>query len=183
MALYQNTTVHSSMLVIGNYKIEAAASAGGAFINLGAGMVNDWGHNITKYDVQSGNAPDPIEGISEETFTVTGELIEFDMSVMSMIQCGATSYVSGASVLTLLGGGNAVQTPICFRLTNRRIISGATKETILLVYNATLDGGVSCSAKSDNDTNPINTFPFAITGKPDTSLTAGSQLFKITRDV
>jgi hypothetical protein len=63
------------------------------------------------------------------------------------------------------------------------MISGATKETILLMYNATLDGGITCSPKSDNDTNPISTFPFALTGKPDTTLTVGSQLFKITRDV
>lgn len=183
MPLYQNTSVASNMLIIGNYKIEMAATASGTYINLGAGIINDWGQNITKYDVQAGNAPDPIEGIAEETFTISGELIEFDLSVLSGLSGGGMTYTSGASTLTVDGGGNATLTPQCFRLTNRRMISGATKETIILVYNGTLDGGIKVTAKSDNDTNPLNIMPFAITCKPDTTRTVGSQLFKITRDV
>jgi len=188
MPLYQNTGLNDSKnLVIGNYKIETSvyASAGGShtWVNVGAGMVNSFNHQIEKYDVQAGNAPDPIKGISRETFKISLELIELDLSVMAAISCGGLSYTSGASVLTASGGGAAELTPIAFRLTNRRLISSVTKETIIIVPYATIDNGLAVTAKSDNDANPINVYPVEITGDIDGTRTVGSQLYTITRDV
>ena len=86
MPTYQNSDVDKNSLVIGNYKIEIATygtSIGGTFTNLGAGIITAFNHEITKYDVQAGNAPDPIEGVSEETFPVTGEMITYNATNIS----------------------------------------------------------------------------------------------------
>jgi len=184
MPLYQNTSVNTANLIIGNYKIEVAATTvGSVYTNLGAGMVNSFGHNITKYDVQAGNAPDPIEGIAEETFTIDMELIEYDGSVLSAISGGMTTTVTATALSTLTGGGNTTLTTKIFRLTNTRLISGATKTTIITVFKATLDNGLQFTAKSDNDTDPINVLAITITGKLDSTLTAGSQLFSIVKTI
>lgn len=185
MPLYQNTSVSTSRLLIGNYKIETAAygtSAGGTWVNLGAGMVNSFNHAITKYDVQAGNAPDPIEGIAEESFVIDMELITYDASVLAAISNGLlTADTSSSSTQTVLkAGGSTELTARAFKLTNRRLVSGATKETVIMVFKATIDNGLQITAKSDNDTDPINVLPVSITAKLDTTLSAGTQLYTIT---
>lgn len=182
MALYQNTSVDSTKLILGNYKIETSASALGTFVNLGAGMISKFGHNIVMYNTQAGNAPDPVEGISDETFTIDGELIEFDASSMAAISGGSTAKATGASGVTIInGGGNTTITDRAFKLTNTRLISGVTHQTVIIVYKAHLTGGIQFTAKSDNDADPINVMPIAIEAKLDSTRTAGSQLFSITR--
>lgn len=185
MPLYQNSTVTNSKLTIGNYKIETAAygtSAGGTWVNLGAGMVNSFAHIITKYDTQAGNAPDPVEGIADETFTIDMELIEFDASALAAMSSGGMTKATGASGVTILNaGGNTTLTERAFKLTNTRLIAGVTCSTVILVYKATVDNGLAFTAKSDNDADPINVMPVAITGKIDATLSAGSQLYSLTR--
>lgn len=182
MALHQNTSVDSTKLIIGNYKIESSASAGGTYINLGAGMVSKFGHNITMYNTQAGNAPDPVEGVSAETFTIDAELIEFDASALAAISGGSITKTTGASGVTVInGGGNTVITDRAFRLTNTRLINAVTHQTVIIVYKAHLTAGLSFTAKSDNDADPVNVMPIAIEGSLDSTLTAGSQLFSITR--
>lgn len=183
MPVYQNSSVTSSKLILGNYKIETAASSGGTYVNLGAGMVNSFGHNITKYDVQAGNAPDPVEGIADEDFRIEFEMIEYDGSVLSAIQCGAISETNTSVLSTIKGGGNTTLTERAFRLTNSRTVSGSTVETILTVYKATMETGLQFTAKSDNDADPINVLPGVIIAKNDTSLADGENLFQITRTI
>lgn len=186
MPLYQNQSVDTAELLIGNYKIETAAygtSAGGTWVNLGAGMVNSFNHAITKYDVQAGNAPDPIEGVAEETFTVDMELIEYDASALAAISCGlVTADTTTSSTQTVMkAGGNTILTSRAFKFTNRRLISGATKETVILLFKATLDNGLQITAKSDNDADPINVMPVTVVGKLDATLSVGAQLYTITK--
>jgi len=187
MPIYQNNSVDTTKLVLGNYKIESSpyASAAGSFVwvNLGAGMVNGWAYVPEKYDAQAGNAPDPIEGISRETFTIDMELIEFDTSVLSAISCGAMTTASTGTVMTVYMGGNTALTPRAFRLTNTRLVSGSTKETIITVFKATMDGGLAFTAKSDNDADPVNVMPVTVTGKVDPTRSAGTQLATITKTI
>ncbi len=184
MANYQNSSVDETKLILGNAKIECATvgtTVLGTWVNLGAGIVNSANYNITKYDTQAGNAPDPVEGIADETFTVGGEMIEYDASVLSFISGGAMSKTAGASGVTVLhGGGNTTTTEMAFKLTNKRLISGVTDETVLIVYNATMDNGPQIALKGDNDTSPMATIAFGLTGKNLSTLSAGSQLFEIT---
>lgn len=187
MPLYQNSSVDTAELLIGNYKIETAAygtSAGGTWVNLGAGMVNSFNHGITKYDVQAGNAPDPIEGVAEETFTVDMELIEYDASALAAISCGLLTADTSSSTQTVMkAGGNTILTSRAFKFTNRRMISGTTKETVIMVFKATIDAGLQITAKSDNDADPINVMPVTVVGKLDASLSAGTQLYTITKGI
>lgn len=192
MPLYQNTSVDATKLIIGNYKIEVApygTTAGAAsWVNLGAGIVNKFGHNYEKYKAQAGNAPDPVEGVATETFIIDGELIEYDASVLSALSGGVTTKSTGASGVTVLsGGGVSTVTYKTFKLTNTRMQAASaaatpvTHQTVVLVFKASLDNGLQFTSKSDNDTDPVNVMPFSITGKVDSTLSAGAQLYTITR--
>lgn len=187
MPLYQIDVVSTNNLVLGNYKMETSvyASTAGSFtwVNLGAGMLNGFTHEIEKYDAQAGNAPDPIEGIARETCKADWELMELDTSVLSVITCGAMTASSTGTVMTVIAGGNTTLTPRAFRFTNTRLVSGATKQTIITVFKATLDTGIAFTMKSDNDTDPIQVMPAAITGKIDRTRSTGTQLFTITKTI
>jgi len=186
MAYSQNATITSSQLTLGNYKIETATkgtTAGGTWVNVGNGAVTAFGHNITKYDVQGRNGPDPIEGISDETFTVDFELLEYNGSVLSAIQCGAISETNTTVLSTIVGGGNSTLTPRAFKLTNVSIYSGSSVTTTLIVYNATLADGIQGAIKGDQESDPLQMISGQIVGKNDTAATTGNQLFTITRTI
>ena len=183
MPTYQNSSVAANKLILGNYKIETSASSGGTYVNLGAGMLTDHGHDFHLYDVQAGNAPDPIEGIAKESYHINFEMIEYDGSVLSAIQCGAISESSTTTLSTINGGGNQVLTQRAFKLTNTRTISGTTCETIVTVYKATMTSGLQFTSKGDTDTDPINVMSVSLTAEVDASKSAGSQLFQITRTI
>ncbi len=183
--IYQNPTVDSDKLILGNVKIETAAAGTtvlGAWVNLGAGIVNDSAHIPERYTSQAGNAPDPLEGVADETATLSGEMIEFDGSVLSAIHCGLITVSTTSSVQTIHAGGNTILTPRAFRITNTRTISGNTVSTVLTLYKGTLDAGLAFNFKSDNDTDPVAVMPFAITAKINAALEVGYQLYNITRD-
>jgi hypothetical protein len=181
MPRYQNTSVDSDRLIIGNWKIETAASAGATYVNLGAGQLTAFSHEFEKFDVQAGNAPDPIEGIAQETVTFGFDLIEYDASAMSAMQGGLVSAVITTGQSVMSAGGQTELTPRAFRLTNTRMIGSATVETVITVFKATVDNGATWVTKSDNDTDPVNALQFAVTGEIDAVRTAGTQLYTITR--
>ena len=185
MPIYQNPTVDADKLILGNCKVEVALSATANFTNLGAGIVTIWNHSVEKYEVQAGNAPDPISGIATEEAHVEFELIEFDGSVLNVIHGGLISVSTSSSVLTIQAGGNAnnVISERTFRFANSRTIAGATIGTILTVFFATMDAGPQFTWKSDNDADPIMVMPGAITGKLDGTLDATAQLYTITHDI
>ena len=189
MPLYQNTSVTTDALILGNWKIQVAtvatyltvASVASAVTNLGAGMVNSFGHNVTKYDVQAGNAPDPIEGIADETFVVSGDLMEFGVANVTTAWGGivTTSTAITTTLSILSGGGKSEMSPKTFLLTNRRIVNGASVETNVIVYKGYMTNGPQFTTKSDNDADPITTYSFEIEGVIDGTRTAGDQLYSI----
>ncbi len=185
MANYQNSSVNSALLVLGNYKIEVATvgtSAGGTWLNLGAGMVSKFGYNFTKYTSQAGNAPDPVEGVSDETFTVEAELLQWDASALAIISGGVLTKSTGGSGVTILkGGGKTAITHKAYKLTNKRLIGSTTHQTVVMVLKAALDEGLTWTAKSDNDSDPVQVLPIKITGINKSTLTSGTQLFEIRR--
>jgi len=181
MPAYQNTSVDSTKLILGNAKIESAASSGATFVNLGSGIVNSFVHTPELYAAQAGNGPDPVEGVATETATIEFEMIEYDASVLSAISCGLVTQTSTTTLSTLIAGGNQTITPRAFRITNTSMSNSTTVETILTVYKATLTAGPSINFKSDNDTDPVGIMPATILAKLDTSKTAGTQLYTLTR--
>jgi len=192
MALYQNTSVDSDALIIGNWKIQVAtydsayttiASVGSAVTNLGAGMITAFAHNIEKYTVQAGNAPDPLEGVASETFTVTGDLIEFTLANVVTAWGGILTTPTAITTTKsyLSGGGAAEMTPRTFLLTNRRIVGGASVETNLVVWKGYMTNGPQFTTKSDNDADPITAYSFEIEGVIDNTRTAKNQLFMMEK--
>ena len=195
MPLYQNTAVDTDKLVIGNYMLFGGTvtttinecitlgSVESVMTNIGAGIINSFGHNVEKYDVQAGNAPDPIEGIASETFTISGELIEYDGSKLAAVMGGlVTSSASSSTVWSVVtGGGLSEITPKAFVLVNRRVVGGTSVLTMIYVYKGTFVNGPQFTAKSDNDTDPINTMSFEIQGEIDGNRTAGDQLYSIRK--
>ena len=182
MAQYQNGAVTDSRLIIGNYKVEVAAytaTTTTAYTNIGAGKVNGWKHNVTKMEVEAGNAPAPIEGIADETLTVDMEMIEFVATAISTLQAGILTATTVSGVTTINAGGGSTQTAFNMRLTNTRIVSGATHTTVITLYKVTADGGLSYTVKSDNDTDPINVLAMPCTAKIDGNRTIGSQLYDV----
>jgi roadblock/LC7 domain-containing protein len=195
MPLYQNTAVDTDKLVIGNYMIFGGTittaintyltvtSIESTLTNIGAGIINSFGHNVEKYDVQAGNAPDPIEGIATETFTISGELIEYDGTKLAAVMGGlvTSSASSGSNWSVVTGGGLSEITPKTFVLVNRRIVAGTSVLTMIYLYKGTFVNGPQFTAKSDNDTDPINTMSFEIQGEIDGNRTAGDQLYSIRK--
>ena len=184
MPNYQNNSVATEKLVLGNCKIEVAASAGATFTNVGAGMVSTYNHEPTMYDTQAGNAPDPIEGVATEEVKVDMEMLEWDASTLNVIHGGLFSMSTTSSVQTIHAGGQSdtTITPKAWKFTNTRTISSTTVTNVFTVYYATPDAGPQFTLKSDNDTDPMAVQPLSITGKIDSSRNAGDQLYSWTMD-
>jgi len=185
MPIYQNSTVASDKLVLGNCTVEVAASVAATFINVGAGILNSFNHVPEMYDTQAGNAPDPITGLASETVTVDFEMIEYDSSVLAVMHGGLFTSTTTSSVSTIHAGGLASTLILsrAWRFTNtRRNAAGSTVQTILTVYKATLDAGPGFAFKSDNDTDPIMVMAATLTAEIDGTLTAGQQLYNIKHD-
>ena len=184
MPLYQNAAATASKLIVGNCKLETAAyaSAAGSYtwVNCGVGMVKSAGYKPTMYSVQAGNAPDPLKGVADEIFTIEADLIEFDGSVLSAMSAGLIGGVSAGTVYSIYGGGVGTLTPRAFRLTNTSMIAGATKQTIMTVYYATMTSGLQFTFKSDNDSDPLAVIAVTLEAELDTTRSAGTQLYGIT---
>jgi len=191
MPLYQNSTVDKPKLIVGNYQMLVGAYGAttvASCTNLGAGIVNSFAHNITKYDVQAGNAPDPIEGIAEETFSVEGELIEYDSSKIALLYSGIATTVGSAISGSVSFGGLTQLNDVVIMLQNKRNYTATagtavSATTLIRIPKATVNTGLAFTAKSDNDTDPINVLAFSVLGKIDGTLSVGTQLYSITRSL
>lgn len=172
MPIYQNSTVTDAKIEVGNYAMyvaSAGTTAGGTWVNLGAGMVKSFAHNAEMFTSQAGNAVDPIDGVARETCTLEIDLIEYDGSSFSALTGGMWTGTSGSitvggQVTSLAGKG--------IKLVNTRKLATGSTQTTTYVINKAIAGGFSMSPKSDNDADPINVYSFSITCKQ--YLTAGT---------
>jgi len=167
MPLYQNSTVTDAKIEVGSYAISiattAGTTAGGAWINLGAGMVSSFAYVPEMFTSQAGNAIDPIEGISRETATLAIELIEYDGSSFSILSGGAMTGTSGSATV---GGQTTAITARGIKLVNtRKLANGSTQTTTYVLDRCFLEGGWSMAPKSDNDADPVNVYSFNIVAK------------------
>lgn len=166
MPLYQNATVTDAKIEVGNYAIyigTAGSSAAGITINLGAGMVKSFAYIPEMFNVQAGNAIDPIEGVSRETATVEFDLIEYDGSAFSALSGGL---MTGTSASAVVGGQTTAVTPKAIKLVNvRKLITGTTQTTTYVLNKCTLQNGWTQAIKSDNDADPVSVYSFSILAK------------------
>jgi len=190
MPHYQTSIQHANSLLQGGWKMEVGASAGNLVAsgtNIGIGNMVSFTENITQFTTQAGNATDPLQGVAQHTVTIEFECLEFWPPVFDEIrgenldtenEATAGTYVAGTANIISTGGLTEI-TNKAFRFTNSKLVSAATVETVIIVYKAYAQTGLSFSGKSDNDEDPVMVIPFTIIGKLDTARTAGDQLFII----
>jgi hypothetical protein len=166
MPIYQNSTVTDSKIEVGNYAIyvgSAGTSAGGTWVNLGAGMTKSLNYNPESYTTQAGNAIDPIQGVARETAQIDIDLIEYDGSSFSVISGGSMTGSSGSLVV---GGQASSLTGKGYKFVNTRKLSNGSSQTTTWVFNnCYLNGGFTASPKSDNDADPVTVYSFSLTAK------------------
>lgn len=194
MAYYQNTgtVTTSGSIVMGGFKLEYAATAAASYTNLGIGRNLVITENLTMWNAQADNGPDPIRGVSRHTATIAFELLEwylpswdkargtgFDLDTAPSVG----TYITGGSVQSLSTGGNTALTRSAFKFSNAKLVSGATVETAIVFYKAYLNAGMTLTLKSDNDEDPINVAPFTLEAECDTDRSAGDQLMVIETEV
>lgn len=193
MAHYQNTGLATAnSLIVGGFKLEVAATVAASYTNVGLGRGMVMTENIGKYSVQADNGPDPIYGVADQTATLSFELLEWYLPSWDKVRGtgfdtdsnpSVGTYITGGSVQSLSTGGKTELTALAAKFTNTKLVSGATVETVVVFYKAYLDAGLTITAKSDNDEDPVNVVPFTLEAVCDTSRTAGDQLFVIETEV
>lgn len=169
MPIYQNATVTDAKIEVGNYTISVAATAGttagGTWVNLGAGMVKSFQYSPEFYTSQSGNSPDPIEGVTRETATLEIDLIEYDGSAFSVLSGGLQSGTTGSIIVGGVTGGSAMSGR-GIKLVNTRIkANGSTQTTTIVLNKCYLPNGWSVAYKSDNDADPVAVYSFSVLAK------------------
>ena len=191
MPHYQNTGLtNAGTLLQGGWKMEVGASAGNLVssgTNIGLGNLTSITENVEPFAVQAGNGPDPLEGIAEHSVTINFETIEFYPPTWDEIrgqnfdtenQATAGTYVSGTANIISTGGFTEL-TSVAMRFTNTKLVTGASVATVIVFYKCTITQGLSITAKSDNDEDPVTVIPFVMEAKVDTGRTAGDQLYII----
>ena len=89
MPTFQNPgLVQDPSLLIGSVKAEVATVIAGPYTNVGLGRSFQLTEEITPYDVQVDNGPDPLEGIAEHELPVTFELVELYVPTHVLIRGG-----------------------------------------------------------------------------------------------
>ena len=179
---HQITSVETDRLILGNYEISTATTSGGTWTSLGPGMLTSFNHNFENSNIQAGNSVDPLEYIATETASFGVDILEWNASILSVIQGGLTG-TTGITTTgsTLRAGGNTTLTKRAFRMVNTNDKSGTTVVTTITVFKASVESGMTLGVKSDNDSDPINVYQFTFMAENDASLSAGAQLFTIVK--
>jgi len=107
MPTYQNTgLVQDPSLIIGSVKAEVATSFGGSYTNVGLGRSFGLTEEITPFNVQADNGPDPIEGVAEHELAITAELLEMYIPTLDTIRGGIDT--TGTTTGSLVPGATQV---------------------------------------------------------------------------
>lgn len=195
MPNYQISGIQQSGTILqGNFKIEVAGSVGvlsSSAVNLGLGRVTNISENWGKYGVQAGNGPSPLEGVSNQDVLIEFELLEFYLPSFDDLrgnnldtenEATAATYLTG-TVNTFSTGGKTELSYRALQLTNYKLVSGATVETIIIFYRGTLEQGLQFTPKDDDGDDPVTVFPFSFKAVCDAGRAAGDQLFIIETEM
>ncbi len=190
----QTNLANAGTLLQGGFRLGVAASAatfaGGSLGTiLGIGNLTSITENIEKTTTQAGNSDQPEKLVATHTITASFELLEFWLPSFDAIRGGdldavstAGVYVSGSANVFTTGGLN-VLTEKAYIFENTTMVAGATAVTVLILYSATIEQGLTFTAKSDHDTDPAMVMPFTLTGQLETSRAKGDQLFIIESEL
>lgn len=194
----QTSLTNAGTLLQGGFRMGVAASAasfvGGSLGTvLGIGNLTGLTENIELSTTQAGNSNMPDKVVANHTLTINFELLEFWPPSFDLIRGGeldtenaatAATYVDGTpTVNTISTGGLNALSAMSFIFENTTLVDGATAKTLLVVYKAKIEAGITFTPKTDHDTDPAMVMPFTLIGELDTARTAGDQLFYIETEL
>ena len=196
---YQQTSLtQAGTLLQGGFRLGVAGTAGvfgaGSLGTvLGIGNLTGITENMEKSTTQAGNSDKPDELVISQTVTVTFELLEFYLPTFDAIRGGgldsentstAATYISGTPTANVFStGGLDTLTSKAFAFENTTMVSAASAVTVLIIYKAKMEQGLTFTPKSDNDSDPAMVTQFTMTGELDTSRTKGDQLYVIESEL
>ena len=186
----QTTTQHTAY-VFGSALIQIGATAGAATTNVGLARDVQVAEQIGKVWAQADDSVNPLGRSSRHTVAVSFTLLEFWPPYFDELrgqnfdtenEATAGTYVAGtANVIST--GGNTKLSPLAIKLTNNTLQSGATTQTVMVVYSATVEEGLNLAMRSDNTADPILPLPFSFTGRLDNDRTSGDRLYIIESEL
>ncbi len=192
----QTSLANAGTLLQGGFRLGVAASAatfaGGSLGTiLGIGNLTSIAEIIEKTTTQAGNSDQPEKLVATHTITASFELLEFWLPSFDAIRGGGLDTENAATTGTYVGGtantfatgGLNVLTEKAYIFENTTMVAGATAVTVLILYSATIEQGLTFTAKSDHDTDPAMVMPFTLTGQLETSRAKGDQLFVIESEL
>ena len=187
---YQTTTQKAAHF-LGSALIQIGATAGVATTNVGLARNIQIAENIGKVWAQSDDSVNPLGRSSQHTVAVNFELLEFWPPYMDELRGGnfdteneatAGTYVAGtANVIST--GGETKLSPLAIKLTNNTLQSGATTQTVIVIYSATVEEGLNMALRSDNTSDPILPLPMSFSGRLDNGRSSGDRLYIIESEL
>jgi hypothetical protein len=99
MAVDQTTVQNPKSVIAGSVKMEISLNGGSSFTDLGVGDAFAYTENVTKLDQtpDNGQTPETLEGISEQTINVSGNLWEYDLQKLKNLRGGIDNFTSTAA--------------------------------------------------------------------------------------
>jgi len=184
---FQNTAMSvANTQLIGGFQLFYATTAGGSWTNLGLGRGFTFTEEITKYNSQANNGPDPLEGVAKQEAVATFELIEWYPPSWDAMRGGlldienassVSTYISGTPTANVFSTGGLQELAAkAYKFVNTKKVSASTVQTIIVLYKAYIDSGLAFTSVSDNAEDPITIISHTIRAKCDTGRAAGDQL-------
>lgn len=99
MPTYQTAAQRSETLLIGSVKAEISTDDV-TYYNIGLGRSFNITENVTPFNIQADNGPDPIEGVAEHELAISFEMLEFYLPNLNWIR-------GGIDTLTAVSAGAA----------------------------------------------------------------------------
>jgi hypothetical protein len=171
----QTTVKAEHKICFGSGKFEISTD-GNTWTDVGAMRNIVFAETFDKVTVMSDNAGVIKEFIKNHFASLSGDLMELDLTNLNTIRGGIDTYSFANGVAeTLSSGGKTELTAIQVKVTNTNAAGDIFRITL---YKATNNKGIEISFQPDDADDP-NMVSVELKGTCNTALTAGAQLFQI----
>jgi len=171
----QTTVQTANKISFGSGKFEISTD-GNTWVDVGAMRNIVFAETFDKVTVMSDNAGVIKEFVKNHFASLSGDLMELDLTNLNTIRGGIDTYSFANGIAeTLKSGGLTTLTAIQVKVTNTDAAGDIFRITL---YKATNNKGIEMAFQPDDADDP-NMIGIELKGVCDTSLTAGQQLFEI----
>jgi hypothetical protein len=151
MAVDQTTVQNPKSVIAGSVKMEISLNGGSSFTDLGVGDAFAYTENVTKLDQtpDNGQTPETLEGISEQTINVSGNLWEYDLQKLKNLRGGIDNFTSTAA--GTISGANQVISSGDWAFDNAILIQGQNADGTAPTVNSLTGSTDGAGAADDYD--------------------------------